>query len=128
MKMNVTEVLVKDLEDLLSSVDTGGVSRPKNCTAVSKVAIIVAFRDREHHLGIFLRHFHPFLQRQLLDYRVFIIQMVNQQIRSLQRRHMSAIASQLVPANIKESIEVPHYWPFVKGSTGDRCFFSLTKG
>ena len=75
--MNVTEVSLKELDGLFPSVDPGGVGRPKHCTAVSKVAIIVAFRDREQHLGIFLRHFHPFLLRQLLDYRVFIIQMVS---------------------------------------------------
>ena len=61
---------------MLPFVRFGGGFRPTHCKARSRVAIIVAFRDRNRHLGIFLRHMHQFLHRQLLDYRIIIIQMV----------------------------------------------------
>ena len=39
----------------------GGADRPEHCKPRSRVAIVVAFRARLQHLGIFLRHLHPFL-------------------------------------------------------------------
>jgi beta-1,4-galactosyltransferase 1 len=32
------------------------------------------FRDREDHLTIFLHHLHPILQRQQLNYQIFVIE------------------------------------------------------
>ena len=32
------------------------------------------FRDRDEHLRYFLNHLHPFLQRQRLDYRIFVVE------------------------------------------------------
>ena len=32
------------------------------------------YRDREDHLQVFLHHLHPILQRQQLDYRIFIVE------------------------------------------------------
>jgi len=40
------------------------------------VAIIVPFRDREDHLRAFLNIIHAMLQRQLLQYTVFIAEQV----------------------------------------------------
>ena len=40
------------------------------------MAIIVPFRDREEHLRAFLNIIHPMLQRQLLQYTVFIAEQV----------------------------------------------------
>ncbi|XP_078603917.1 beta-1,4-galactosyltransferase 4-like [Branchiostoma floridae x Branchiostoma japonicum] len=39
-----------------------------------KVAILVPYREREKHLKIFLLIMHPFLQRQNLDYSVYVIE------------------------------------------------------
>ena len=75
--VNTTEIDVSDASRFLPNVLPGGADRPIECKARSRVAIVVAFRDRLQHLGIFLRHLHPFLHRQLLDYRIFIIQMVS---------------------------------------------------
>jgi len=52
----------------------GGTYRPVNCKSRNKVAIIVPYRDRSQQLPIFLRHIHPFLQRQQLAYTIFIIE------------------------------------------------------
>jgi len=54
----------------------GGSWRPGNCTARHRIAVIVPYRDRERHLNIFVRYMHPFLQRQMLDYTVYVVQQV----------------------------------------------------
>lgn len=56
---------------------TGGYYRPRNCTSKDKVAIIVPFRDRYAHLPIFLKNIHPFLMRQQIEYKIFIVEQTN---------------------------------------------------
>ncbi|XP_041067238.1 beta-1,4-galactosyltransferase 4 [Carcharodon carcharias] len=50
-----------------------GRYRPQDCHAVQRVAILIPYRNRERHLLYLLEHLHPFLQRQLLDYGIYII-------------------------------------------------------
>ncbi len=52
----------------------GGSYRPKDCQSRHKVAIVVPYRDRSRQLPIFLRHIHPFLQRQQLAYTIFLVE------------------------------------------------------
>ncbi|XP_037079933.1 beta-1,4-N-acetylgalactosaminyltransferase bre-4-like [Pollicipes pollicipes] len=52
----------------------GGRYQPANCVARHRVAIIVPYRDREEHLRMFLYHMHPVLQRQQLDYGIFVVE------------------------------------------------------
>ena len=54
----------------------GGVGRPRGCTARHRVAVIVPYRDRRQHLNILLSHLHPMLQRQQLDYRIYVVEQV----------------------------------------------------
>ena len=54
----------------------GGSWRPSNCTSRHRIAIVVPYRDRVQHLRIFLHHMHPFLQRQLVDYSIYIVEQV----------------------------------------------------
>ncbi|XP_052807910.1 beta-1,4-galactosyltransferase 3-like isoform X2 [Mya arenaria] len=49
--------------------------RPPGCTARTRVAIVIPYRNREIHLKIFLNNIHPFLQRQQLDYGIYIVEM-----------------------------------------------------
>nr|KAG5704979.1 hypothetical protein BaRGS_022821 [Batillaria attramentaria] len=63
------------LEEELSTVQLGGHQQPDDCVAHQKVAIIVPYRDRRVHLKMFLRHMHPFLSRQQLDYRIFVVEL-----------------------------------------------------
>ncbi|KAI5087620.1 beta-1,4-galactosyltransferase 1 [Silurus meridionalis] len=56
------------------SVSPGGRFRPKECVSQQKVAIIIPFRDRELHLKYWLYYMHPILQRQQLDYGVYVIE------------------------------------------------------
>jgi len=55
-----------------SEVLLGGRYHPKTCVARHKVAIIVPYRDRWEILEKFLYHTHTFLQRQQLDYRIYV--------------------------------------------------------
>ena len=54
----------------------GGRYKPPDCIARNRVAIVIPFRDREIHLRLFLQNLHPFLQRQQLDYGIFVVELV----------------------------------------------------
>ena len=58
------------------SLTPGGVGRPRDCTARHRVAVVVPYRDRRQHLNILLAHLHPMLQRQQLDYRIYVVEQV----------------------------------------------------
>lgn len=51
----------------------GGRYRPPNCEARHRTAIIIPHRNREHHLKVLLYYLHPFLQRQQLNYGIYVI-------------------------------------------------------
>lgn len=51
-----------------------GHYKPPECKSSHRVAIIVPYRKRDAHLRLFINNIHPFLQRQQLDYWIFIIQ------------------------------------------------------
>jgi len=55
-------------------VEQGGYWYPHNCTARHKVAIVIPYRDRHEHLATLLYHLHPILQRQQLDYRIYVVE------------------------------------------------------
>ncbi|XP_030648635.1 beta-1,4-galactosyltransferase 1 [Chanos chanos] len=55
------------------AIQMGGRFKPKDCIALQKVAIIIPFRNRDEHLKFWLYYLHPILQRQQLDYGVYII-------------------------------------------------------
>ncbi|XP_008589332.1 PREDICTED: beta-1,4-galactosyltransferase 1, partial [Galeopterus variegatus] len=54
-------------------VKVGGRYTPKDCVSPHKVAIIIPFRNRQEHLRYWLYYLHPILQRQQLDYGVYVI-------------------------------------------------------
>jgi len=73
--VNSKPVDISTLKDgELSFVKPGGEWIPTNCTPRAEVAVIVPFRKREEHLGIFLRHMHKFLKVQMIRYRIFIVE------------------------------------------------------
>ena len=53
-------------------VENGGSYRPKECQARHKVALIVPYRNRWQILSQFLFHTHKILQRQQLDYHIYV--------------------------------------------------------
>ncbi|KAJ4918368.1 hypothetical protein JOQ06_000181, partial [Pogonophryne albipinna] len=66
----VKEELIKKENPALQP---GGRFRPRDCMALQKVAIIIPFRNREEHLKFWLYYLHPILQRQQLDYGVYVV-------------------------------------------------------
>ena len=55
-------------------VDIGGTWKPTECKARKKIVLIIPYRKRYEHLSIFLRHMHPLLKRQNLDYRIVVVE------------------------------------------------------
>ncbi|KAL5005739.1 hypothetical protein ScPMuIL_016897 [Solemya velum] len=55
-------------------VKVGGHWKPQGCVSWQKVAIVIPYRDRDQHLKILLSHLHPMLNRQKIEYRIFVIE------------------------------------------------------
>ncbi|XP_033761962.1 beta-1,4-galactosyltransferase 3-like [Pecten maximus] len=55
-------------------VALGGQWKPQGCTSFQKVAIIIPYRNRLHHLKIMLNRIHPLLWKQNIDYQVFLVE------------------------------------------------------
>jgi hypothetical protein len=53
---------------------------PKNCKARHRLAIIVPFKNRENNLKYFLNHMHSFLQKQELEYQIYVVEQFNDQL------------------------------------------------
>lgn len=69
-------VNLDDVRKENSNLQIGGRFKPKDCIALQKVAIIIPFRKRDEHLKYWLYYLHPILQRQQLDYGIYIINQV----------------------------------------------------
>ncbi|XP_051869873.1 beta-1,4-galactosyltransferase 4 isoform X1 [Pristis pectinata] len=50
-----------------------GMYAPQECHPLQRVAVLIPYRNRERHLLYLLEHLHPLLQRQLLDYGIYVI-------------------------------------------------------
>ncbi|KAG9331127.1 hypothetical protein JZ751_019975 [Albula glossodonta] len=57
----------------------GGKWTPTDCIPRWKVAILVPFRNRHEHLPILLRHLIPMLQRQRLQFGIYVIEQTGEQ-------------------------------------------------
>ncbi|KAI5767043.1 B4GALT1 [Gulo gulo luscus] len=64
---------LKLVEKQNPEVKVGGRYTPKNCISPHKVAIVIPFRNRQEHLKYWLYYLHPILQRQQLDYGIYVI-------------------------------------------------------
>ncbi|CAG2110787.1 unnamed protein product [Medioppia subpectinata] len=63
-----------ELEEEMPELESGGRYRPRECRARHRMAIIIPYRDREEHLRTFLLNIHPMLERQQLDYGIYIVE------------------------------------------------------
>ncbi|XP_076842819.1 beta-1,4-galactosyltransferase 1 [Brachyhypopomus gauderio] len=68
-----TPVSLEEVRNENPRLRDGGRYKPQDCIALQKVAIIIPFRNRDEHLRFWLYYLHPILQRQQLDYGVYII-------------------------------------------------------
>ncbi|XP_077388733.1 beta-1,4-galactosyltransferase 1 [Festucalex cinctus] len=66
-------VSLDDVRKANPQVGPGGRYKPKDCQALQKVAVVIPFRKRDEHLKFWLYYLHPILQRQQLDYAVYVI-------------------------------------------------------
>uniref|UniRef100_A0A8C3J6I6 Beta-1,4-galactosyltransferase n=1 Tax=Calidris pygmaea TaxID=425635 RepID=A0A8C3J6I6_9CHAR len=55
------------------AVEEGGRYHPSTCEPRSRTAVIIPHRNRETHLGHLLYYLHPFLQRQQLQYGIYVV-------------------------------------------------------
>ena len=72
--------MIPSLEEVFKNnneVQQGGYWKPKDCYARDRVAIVIPFRDRQAHLSILLKYLHPLLQRQQIEYRIFVVEQVS---------------------------------------------------
>ena len=58
------------------AVTPGGEWKPAVCEARDQVAVIIPYRARPQHLPVLLKYLHPLLQRQLIHYRIFVVEQV----------------------------------------------------
>ncbi|XP_075710787.1 beta-1,4-galactosyltransferase 4 [Rhinoderma darwinii] len=63
---------LEDVQKKCPMVNNGHY-QPETCRAQQKVAILIPHRNREKHLLYLLDNLHPFLQRQQLDYAIYVI-------------------------------------------------------
>lgn len=66
-----------ELESKFLTLQSGGRYKPVNCTSRHRVAIIIPCRERDIQLKILLNNLHPVLQRQQLDYGIFVVDLVH---------------------------------------------------
>lgn len=68
--INLTEIpetnkqLIKD----------GGHFTPPDCRPRERTAVIIPYRDRAKHLAVLLRHLHTVLQRQKIEYAIYVVE------------------------------------------------------
>ena len=85
--INVTQKLPFDYwptsnyrKDFARQLEMGGVYKPIECEARHRVAIIIPFKNRLLNLNFFLYHMHPILQRQQLNYQIFVVEQFNDEL------------------------------------------------
>ena len=54
----------------------GGAWQPRDCISKHRVAIVIPYRDRLGHLRILLHFLIPVLQRQKINFRIFVVEQV----------------------------------------------------
>ncbi|XP_055514469.1 beta-1,4-galactosyltransferase 2-like isoform X2 [Leucoraja erinacea] len=68
------EQSLEEIGELNPYVTLGGRYKPKDCEPLQRIAIIIPFRNRDHHLRHWLYYLLPILRRQQGEYGIFIIE------------------------------------------------------
>jgi len=78
--VSLENTTLADLEMKHTELHLGGRWFPTSCTARQKIAIIVPFHDRQSHLTVLMNNLHSTLQRQQVDYTIFVVEQVRTMI------------------------------------------------
>ena len=78
VKITRTVPNLEEQERIHPELEPGGRFRPAECRARHRVAIIVPYRDRVKHLSMLIYHLHPLLQRQQIDYAIYVVEQAGQ--------------------------------------------------
>ncbi|XP_014250266.1 beta-1,4-galactosyltransferase 4-like isoform X2 [Cimex lectularius] len=54
----------------------GGTWRPPHCTSRHSIAVIIPYRNRKNQLDVLLDYLPPLLQRQQVNYRIFVVEQI----------------------------------------------------
>ncbi|OWF45120.1 beta-1,4-N-acetylgalactosaminyltransferase bre-4-like [Mizuhopecten yessoensis] len=65
---------IAEMEMEFKYLETGGYFSPTECRSDQRVAIVIPYRNRELHLRTLLYNLHAMLQRQQINYRIFVIE------------------------------------------------------
>ena len=65
------------VHDRHEDMQPGGMWEPSTCVSRHHVAILIPYRDRYNHLKILLHYLIPILQRQLVKFRIFVVEQVS---------------------------------------------------
>ena len=61
------------MKNSFSDLSSGGEYTPSTCSNPDQVAIIVPYRNRTDNLKVFIQYMHPFLMRQNIHYKIYVI-------------------------------------------------------
>lgn len=70
----------KTFDDFSAAGLVNGSYIPDHCTPIFSVAIIVAYRNRQRQLDIFLPYMHNFLRKQNIHYRIYLVEQQDEKI------------------------------------------------
>ncbi|XP_067123759.1 beta-1,4-N-acetylgalactosaminyltransferase bre-4-like [Centruroides vittatus] len=107
MKIDLKNGTSKDLETIRINnpeVKLGGAYSPKDCKSRYRVAVIIPYRDRIEHLSSLLYYLHPILQRQQLEYKIYVVE---------QNGNQTFNKGVLMNAGVKEALREFDYHCFV---------------
>jgi hypothetical protein len=68
-----------EMSKMYPTVEKGGHAKPQDCRSRHRVALVIPYRDRETHLRIFLHNIHALMQKQQLDYGIFVVEQIANQ-------------------------------------------------
>jgi len=68
--------LKTSIYSFMSRLQLGGSWAPQNCQARHRIALVLPYRDRLPNLNSWLYNMHPFLQRQEIQYTIFIVEQI----------------------------------------------------
>ncbi|KAM9809889.1 beta-1,4-galactosyltransferase 3-like isoform X3 [Syngnathus typhle] len=74
VNLSSTPPTLEEIGKRSASVLPGGLYHPPDCEAQHRVAVVVPYRKRAMHLRALLCHLHPFLQRQQIHYRIYVVE------------------------------------------------------